>query len=398
MTPPFLPGLQLCRLFYFEGVRPLLDEAYPGLPHAAARVGAGSEVLGFDTERSVDHDWGPRLDLFLSAQDAGRHGRALAALLTARLPKQIGGWPTHFEPPDAAVRVMTPTTGPVAHRVSITDVATWSVGQVGFDARRGATGGDWLAAPAQRLAEAVGGEVFHDDLGELTELRRQLRWYPDDVWRYLLAAQWSRIAQEEAFVGRTAEAGDDLGSRLIAGRLAREVMRLCLLLGRRYPPYSKWLGTAFAAQPDIGVIAAALHDAVDARDLRQRQAALCTAYEAVGSRQNQLGLAGRVDATRRPYFGRPYPVIDAGRFAAALLDRIDDALLATLPPIGGIDQYVDSADVLTRPELTRKIMGATCRECDFSDLPDDMRPSATGAAHRDGEAGVAPVSVHNRLG
>jgi hypothetical protein len=359
VLPPFLPGLQLCRLFYFEAVRPLLDEAYPGLPHAAARVGPGSEVLGFDTERSVDHDWGPRLELFLSVQDAAQHGEDLSALLTARLPKQVGGWPTHFEPPGARVQVMTATTGPVAHRVHLTDVASWSVGQLGFDARRGPTVSDWLAAPAQRLAEAVGGVVFHDDLGELTEMRYRLRWYPDDVWRYLLAAQWTRIGQEEAFVGRTAEAGDEFGSRLITARLAREVMRLCLLLARRYPPYSKWLGTAFAALPDVDEIATALHDAVDTRDPGCRQEALCTAYEAAGRWQNRLDLADPVEATRRPFFDRPYPVIDAARFAAALLNRIGDVALTELPLVGGIDQYVDSTDILVRPELTRKIMAVT---------------------------------------
>lgn len=358
MPPPFLPGLDLCRLFYDEAVRPLLDEAYPGLPHAAARVGPGSDVLGFDTARSTDHDWGPQLELFLSAADVARHGRDLSALLTARLPKDIRGWPTHFAPPDAPVRVMTATTGPVAHRVRITDVATWSAGQLGFDARRGVTLLDWLSTPAQRLAEAVGGAVFHDDSGELTGVRDSLRWYPDDVWRHLLAAQWTRIGQEEAFAGRTAEAGDDLGSRLVTARLARETMRLCLLLGRRYPPYQKWLGTAFALLPGSDGIGAALREAVAARDPRRRQAALCAAYEAAGHRQNALGLAEPVDPARRPFFDRPYPVVDAARFAAALRAHIRDADLAALPLIGGIDQYVDSTDVLMRPELTRRLASA----------------------------------------
>lgn len=341
-----------------EAVRPLLDRAFPGLPHAAARVGPGSEVLGFDTERSVDHDWGPRLELFMAADDAARHGEELSELLADRLPKQIHGWPTNFEPVDARVRVMTATTGPVAHRVHIADVASWSAGLLGFDARRGVTHLNWLSVPAQLLAEVTGGEVYHDDTGELTDLRARLRWYPDDVWRYLLAAQWTRIAQEEAFVGRTAEAGDELGSRLIAARLARDVMRLCLLLARRYPPYSKWLGTAFARLSGVDGIAAALAEALDARDPVRRQAALCGAYEAAGRWQNRLGLAPAVDPARRPFHDRPYPVIDAARFATALLARVDDAALAALPAFGAVDQYVDSTDVLSRPDLTHALTAA----------------------------------------
>ncbi|WP_243710283.1 hypothetical protein [Micromonospora sp. KC213] len=100
MRASFMPGLQLCGLFYAEAVRPLLEEACPGLRYTAARLGAGSEVLGFDTERSVDHEWGPRLELFLTVDDVDRYGEAISALLAARLPKRFRGWPTHFEPPD----------------------------------------------------------------------------------------------------------------------------------------------------------------------------------------------------------------------------------------------------------------------------------------------------------
>jgi hypothetical protein len=66
--------------------------------------------------------------------------------------------------------------------VHITDVATWSVAPGGLRRPpRRHRHGTWLATPAQRLAEAVGGAVFHDDIGELTELRHRLWWYPDDV-------------------------------------------------------------------------------------------------------------------------------------------------------------------------------------------------------------------------
>ena len=69
MDEIFIPGLRLAGDFYAEVVRPLLEEEFPALRYAAALLGPGSEVLGFDTRRSADHDWGPRLQVFLD--DAG---------------------------------------------------------------------------------------------------------------------------------------------------------------------------------------------------------------------------------------------------------------------------------------------------------------------------------------
>jgi hypothetical protein len=352
--PSFVAGLRLCAAFYEQAVRPLLAEELPNLRYAAARIGPGSEVLGFDTPRSVDHDWGPRLELFLSTQDVRRHGTWLHDLLARRLPQTFHGWSTHFEPPAGRVRVMAPAQGPVAHRVVITDVVSWSEEQLGFDATLGVRTADWLAVPGQRLAEATGGAVFHDCIDELTRLREHLVWYPTDVWRYLLACQWERISEEEPFVGRTAEAGDELGSRVLTARLVRDVMRLCLLLARKYPPYGKWLGSAFRATPGTQLIAAALTTALEAGP-EARQAALCDAYEAAGAWQNSLGLAAPVEPSRRLFYDRPYAVIDAGRFATALRQRIDDAELLALPPVGGIDQFVDSTPVLTRPAVARRL-------------------------------------------
>jgi hypothetical protein len=53
-------------------------------------------------------------------------------------------------------------------------------------------------------------------------------------------------SQEEPFVARTGDVGDELGSQVIAGRLVRALMQLCFLMERRYAPYSKWFGTGFS--------------------------------------------------------------------------------------------------------------------------------------------------------
>jgi hypothetical protein len=57
---PFVPGLELSRALY-EATAPILARHFPDLAYGAGRLEAGSEVLGFDTARSMDHDWGPRL-------------------------------------------------------------------------------------------------------------------------------------------------------------------------------------------------------------------------------------------------------------------------------------------------------------------------------------------------
>jgi hypothetical protein len=345
-VPAFLPGVELSRLFYAEAVRPLLGD----LPHAAARLGPGSDVLGFDTARSTDHDWGPRLELFVDTPPG-----PLRRMLSRRLPRQFRGWSTHFQPPGARVRSMADTDGPVDHYVTIAAFGPWCRTLLGFDPRDGPTPLDWLATPWQRFAEITGGAVFHDPGGSLAEVRARLAWYPEDLWRYVLACQWQRIGQEEAFVARAAEAGDELGSRVLAARLCRETVRLLLLLARRWPPYQKWLMSALGADP----AARHLLDALRAGDLPGRESALCAAYEMAGARQNALGLAAAVPATRREFHDRGYAVIGAERFAGALRGAIADPLLAAMPLTGCADQVIHSTDVLMRPELTRAIIQPT---------------------------------------
>ncbi|MFJ8824018.1 DUF4037 domain-containing protein [Streptomyces sp. NPDC102467] len=350
-TPAFLPGLELSRILYEEGVRPVLDAAYPGLAYAAARVGTGSEVLGLDTARSADHEWGPRLDLFLADADAAALAEPLRELLAERLPKHVRGWPTHFMRDsgnllDPVSGHMTPTDGPVDHRVSVTGVETWLRRQVG-NSRGELTSSEWLAVPQQRLVEATAGAVFRDGPGTLTTARAHLAWYPDEVWRYVLACQWQRISREEAFVGRCAEVGDDLGSAVVVARLVRDLMRLCLLLSRTYAPYSKWLGSVFARLPVAARLTPSLRGALAATTYADREHHLCDAYETVAALQNDSGLAEHVDPARRPFHSRPFQVLHAERFARALALTLTDPELRSRPLTGAVDQWADSTDYLT---------------------------------------------------
>src|SRR5512143_3633035 len=89
---PFLPGLDLSEALYREAVRPILSKNFPGLATSAALLGPGSEVLGFDTPQSPDHDWGPRLMLFLSQTDPPRYHDAVDEALRRELPREVRGF------------------------------------------------------------------------------------------------------------------------------------------------------------------------------------------------------------------------------------------------------------------------------------------------------------------
>ncbi|MFF3629613.1 hypothetical protein [Streptomyces sp. NPDC002164] len=52
-------------------------------------------------------------------------------------------------------------------------------------------------------------------------------------------------------------------------------------------------------------------------------------------------------------------MLHAECFAAALLDRITDPVVRGLPPIGAVDQFVDSTDVLGHPTSAQEAARAT---------------------------------------
>ena len=99
----FVPGLELSRAFYVEAVAPLLARQYPNLIHSAARLDTGSEVLGFDTERSMDHWWGPRVGLYLREQDYSDELRdEIKHALGMKLPHTLRGFSTHMHVEDVS--------------------------------------------------------------------------------------------------------------------------------------------------------------------------------------------------------------------------------------------------------------------------------------------------------
>ena len=332
-------GRELNAAFYRQVIAPLLG----GRPHAAGLLGWGSDVLGYDTARSTDHGFGPRVQVFVGAAEVAEVGKEI----DAGLPESFEGWPVRYGWANADV----------THHVGVSTLADWLRGELGVDPREPMSPVDWLLIPQQRLLGVTGGAVYADHGDAVRDARELLRWYPHDVWLWMLACQWKRIAQEEAFVGRTAEVGDGLGSRLLTARLVHEVMRVIFLLDRTYWPYSKWFGTAFARLDGAAGIAPVLDRALDADERRAREDALAEAYEMVARRHNAASITAPVDPSTRAYYDRPYRVLMADRFVEACLAEVSDPTVRALPLVGSVDQFADSTDVLSAPGVVRRLRG-----------------------------------------
>lgn len=70
-----MKGLELSRAFYEALAAPLLEKLFPGMAHAAGLLGPGSDVQGFDTPVSQDHDWGPGCSSFwITGRKSGAAG------------------------------------------------------------------------------------------------------------------------------------------------------------------------------------------------------------------------------------------------------------------------------------------------------------------------------------
>ena len=161
-------------------------------------------------------------------------------------------------------------------------------------------------------------------------------------------------------MGRAGDVGDEVGSQIVAARLVRDVMRLGFLMERQYAPYPKWFGTAFARLACASDLLPALSAALNATAWRERESHLCRAYETLAAMQNALSLTAPLDPHTSSFYNRPYTVIHAGRFAQAIAATIQDDWLRRIAVsgLGGVDQWVDSTDLLSYPARRARLKAA----------------------------------------
>ncbi|MGW6281583.1 DUF4037 domain-containing protein [Kribbella sp. NPDC055071] len=302
-----MSGIELCRRFYVEVVRPLVD-----VPHSAALMGRGSEVLGFDDEMSTDHNCEARVLLFVA--------EGVEVQLDV---------PDRFEGRASFVEVHT--------------VRQYFLDQLGFDPAADIEARDWFTFPEQNLRQMTAGAVFHDELG-LQAIRDRLAYYPPDVWRYLMISGWWQVHPEMNLVGRAGYVGDELGSALIGAQLVQDLIGLCFLMERQYAPYRKWFGSAFGRLSCGPSLEPLLREVLRAETWQEREEALMASYRAVIDVYHRLEIAAPVEVGVEQMCGRPFKVV-WGDFIGALTAEISDPEVRRIFerwPVGGIERVRDA--------------------------------------------------------
>lgn len=350
-----MQGIELSRGFYADIVRPWLSQVAPHLHYSAALIGYGSELLGFDDEVSKDHNWGPRVHIMVTQAQFDLHARRLVEDFSRIAPPSYHGepigWRSRPHPPANGVEA----AGAWEHGLEFHTLEARLESHFALRSLDDLSDLQWLGFAEQMLLAFTSGAVFHDDDNRLGQAQDRLAYYPRNVWLYKIACQWGRIAEEQAFVGRAGQVGDDLGSRVVAARLARDVMRMGFLLERRYAPYSKWFGSGFARLPIAQSLTPHLQRALQASEWTERQDALAAAYLELAHHQNRIG-AISFEPIVGPYHERPFTTINADDAVAATSAAISDSPIKHLPIVGSLDQVSDLTPLLQDPALSQRMM------------------------------------------
>ena len=321
--PYFKKGLELNREFYADIVKPLLKKGYPDLQYSASLLGYGSDVLGYDTETSMDHNWGPRLQLFIKDEKLIPE---LNNYFRNELPFEYKSFPVNFSSPayDGVQRMERSDKKPVNHLIEIKIPEDYFKERYGIAKMENYANSDWLGFTDQNLLEITSGLVFHDGLNILNKMREELKFYPLDICKLRMAILWNYISNKEAFIGRCIATNDNIGLKINSCRIVNYLIKILFYLEKKYLPYSKWFGTGFRELAIYSEVSDAINSTLIENIPQKIEEKLCFLYEKVVEAHNKNDLLPPLENKARNYFNRPYKVIFAENIVKELVNSIHD--------------------------------------------------------------------------
>lgn len=223
-----MKGYELSKSFFTEWLYPILSDEYrPFLADLAVGfVGDGSEILGFDDEISQDHNFCPRVVVFVADERFADIGHKLRNALRARAPVTHLGFKLQFDEVRQSIQVV-PLQQFFLRYLHMKDLPS--------------TNQAWLKLDEQGLVELTSGQIFFDPLGKLQKIREQLVFYPEAVRYFLLYQGFIRLSEVGA-LERLITRHDYIAMELYRAFFIYFAIKVLHLYKRKYCPYRKWMG------------------------------------------------------------------------------------------------------------------------------------------------------------
>ena len=243
-------GLELSRAYYEAWGAPMIREKFPEYEDriAVGLVGPGSECFGYDDAISTDHDFEAGFCLWLTKEDEDVIGFPLFRAYS-KLPEEFMG----------VMKQAQSFYG--GNRRGVMEIGEF------YSRFTGCPGvpddwHQWMAVPEYALAEAVNGQIFRDDLGKFTAIRRELeKGYPEDVRLKKMAARAALMAQSGQYnYSRCISHGEWGAAGMALAEFVNNAVSMIYLLNHRYMPYYKWMFRGMRELPLLGDLSESLEE------------------------------------------------------------------------------------------------------------------------------------------
>lgn len=220
-------GLEVSKEFFYQKILPILNEKFDDLlPYmACGLVGEGSECFGLDDDISKDHDFGPGFCIWLPDRVYRENKERFDLLKQVELSYKGMGRELNEET-SSRLGVFSIESFYYRYTASYTfpmdDMA-------------------WLRLPENHLATATNGQIYFDNYGEFTRIRKYLKdFYPKDVFYKKLAAYMAEMGQSGQYnFVRSMKRGDKLSAFFSKARFVEASFGALFLLAGEYKPYYK---------------------------------------------------------------------------------------------------------------------------------------------------------------
>ena len=372
-----MKGLDLCKKYFFECVKPIIDEKFSSVYdindyYSCALIGWGSDVLRNDDEFSRDHEWGPRLLIFVDEE----HKYAipeLDLLLNKYVPVDFSGFKTRFVFDEDGIRVPYSCTNENDNKDNKNENENKGVVNIDFFIYDGyikdflgvtapESDLDWLCIPENKLFEITSGEIFYDANNLLQKKLKVYRdYYPLDIWKYRLAYLWENISWDIDTIGLLRKRGNIISEKIAVYKTVMPIIKLISAYNRKYSPsYCKHIGTEFYKLPYIsnetGIL---IEECLKTDDVAKIKSNLETIIENLIVFHNSYSELPKIYAEKpKSIIGRGFWDIDCQKIAGAIHESIDsESDLKKIPLYGAADQFVTNEDFLIVPELLKKLNG-----------------------------------------